>query len=158
MRTLAKNKVKMQYALLLGETPIYALDENGEKIVDWTDDDGTIYYQETGEYEPVYSTPQEFLSNISMSGNDAEAKEYGLSTADYEAVLVFDNDSVPLVEGALIWHTSVVESKYVEETELEIGDKKVSTTAPIVVSADFSVIKISRSLNFTKAILKAVNK
>ena len=158
MRTLAKNKLKMHYALLLGNAPIYVLDEDGDRVVSYVDEDGTVYYEETGEYEPTYSTPKDFLSNINMSGDDAIQKEYGLSTADYEAVLVLDNNAVPLVEGALIWHTSSIQSKYDKETEIELENEKVLTTAPIAESADYRVIKISKSLNQTKVILKAVKK
>lgn len=158
MRTLAKNKQLMKHALLIGEAPVYAVDKNGNRIIDYTEDDGIIIYQETGESELVYSTPQEFFANISMSGSEAEAEEYGLSISDYQAVIVYDKGAVPLTEGSLVWFKSEVENRYDEEMEIDIEDEKVITTAPKPISADYTVIKISESINFTKAILKAVNK
>lgn len=145
MRTLAKNKQTMKYALLLGQA---------EGI--YTDEDGNKY--PVGNYEEIYSTPIDFQCNLSMGGSEAEAMEYGLSVADYEATMVYENGAFPLAEGSLIWTSSEVKSLYGEETEIEIDGEKFLTTAPVPTSADYRVLKISKSLNFTKAILKAVNK
>lgn len=158
MRTLAKNKVKMHYALLLGDAPTYVLDEDGNPEVDYVDDDGIVHYLETGESKPTYSSPEKFFASISMSGSEAEAKEYGLSIADYEAVLAYDRSAFPFKEGDLIWHESEVQCQYAEEVEIDLDGNKVITNAPIEVSADYRVLKISNSLNQTKAILKAINK
>lgn len=150
MRTVRRNKQKMLYALALGSTPIYNFYE---------DDEGNKYPLETGEYELTYSTPIEFFANISMSGSDAEATEYGLSTADYQAIIELDKGAIPIKEGSLIWFKSDVEYKYDgEEIEVEVNGETVLTKAPKPVSGDYTVVKISDSLNYTKAILKAVNK
>ena len=149
MRTLAKNKQPMKYALFLGQS----------EVMDWfTDEDGNKYPLGTGSYEDTYSTPLDFQCNLSMGGSEAEAMEYGLSIADYEATMVYENGAFPLAAGSLIWTSSEVKSLYEEETEIEIDGEKFLTTAPIPTSADYRVLKISKSLNFTKAILKAVNK
>lgn len=145
MRTLAKNKQPMKYALFLGQS------------VEWyEDEDGNRYPLDN--YEDVFSTPIDFQCNLSMGGSEAEAMEYGLSIADYEATMVYENGAFPLTEGSLIWTSSEVESLYEEETEVDIDGVKFKTTSPIPTSADYRVLKISKSLNFTKAILKAVNK
>lgn len=151
MRTLGRNKLPMKYALYLSKSEIYDFYE---------DEDGNRYPIPTGEKEATYATPKEMRANISKGGGDAEAMEYGLSTADYQAVLLFDKNEYPLEEGSLVWEKSPVEYKYGGE-EVEAKDKNgetVLTKAPIPISADYTVIKISDSLNFTKAILKAVNK
>lgn len=155
---LKRNKVKMYYALLLGDAPTYILDENGNPEVGYIDDEGTVHYLETGDSKPTYSTAEEFHANISMSGSEAEAKEYGLSIADYEAVLAYNKNEFPFKEGDLIWYESEVQNQYAEEVEIDLDGNKVMTTAPVDVSADYRVLKISNSLNQTKAILKAINK
>lgn len=150
MRTLKKNKQKMKYALQIGEIPIYE---------QYTDTDGNTYPLDTGTREIAYSTPKEFSANITMSGGEAEAREYGLSIDQYEAVISYSKGSLSLVEGALIWFGSNV--KYKNDGELiEVDTKngKQMIKVPENVSADYQVLKISPSINEEKAILKAVNK
>lgn len=151
MRTLRKNKQKMYYSNLIGTAPVYEYYE---------DEDGNKYQLDTGQQELYYSTPQEFFANIAMSGGEAEAVEYGLSTSDYQSTAVYQKNAYPIKEGTLIWHKSQIEYEY-GGTEIEIeteNGEKVLTTAPIAVSSDYQVIKVSDSLNFTKIILKATNK
>ena len=157
MRTLRKNKQSMKYALQIGEVPIYNRDENGEIIYEhYEDSDGNIIYYEdengnkipsvTGEYEIGYSEPVSFLSSLAMSGGEAEAQEFGLSISDYNATLLCQKGAYPIVEGSLIWTKSEVGYK---DTNNEIVDRN---------TADYSVIKVSESLNFVKYVLKAVVK
>ena len=136
----------MKYSINHGEQPIYVLDEDGNKIVEFVDDEGTVYYQETGSYETVISVPEDFLGNIAMSGGEAEAQEYGLSVGDYNAVISATKNEVPLALGALIWLDSAVEFE-------DDGNTKPKET-----SADYRVIKVSESLNEVKYILKAIVK
>lgn len=157
MRTILKNKQSMKYALQIGEVPIYNRDENGEIIYEhYEDSDGNIIYyldengnkipSETGEYEIGYSNPVDFLSSIAMSGGEAEAVEFGLSTSDYEATLLCEKGVYPIAEGSLIW------------TKSEVGYKDTGNTVVDGNTADYSVIKVSESLNFVKYVLKAVVK
>ncbi len=141
----------MKYALLLGEVEI---------MREYTDSDGKTYPLEpTGKVETYYSTPSEFMASMSMSGSSAEAMEYGLSTADYQAVLSCSRGAYPISEGSLIWITSEVQTKYNSETEVTFDDGTTGmTTAPIAISADYTVIKCSPSLNEDRFLLKAVNK
>ncbi len=160
MRTLRKNQQKMYCSNLIGTSPHYVLDDDGNKIIDYVDDEGNIYYREEGDEILYYSTPQEFYANIAMSGGEAEAVEYGLSTADYQCTAVYQKNAYPIKEGTLIWYKSSIEYEY-GGAEIEIegeNGEKVLTTAPIAVSSDYQVIKVSDSLNFTKIILKATNK
>lgn len=151
MRTVRRNKTPLLYSSYLSQADIYDFYE---------DEEGNRYPIPTGEKEPVYSTPEEIDANISKSGGEAEAMEYGFSVADYQAVLLFSKGSYPLKEGSLVWENSPVEYQYDGE-EIEVDDGNggtVKTKAPVPISADYTVIKISDSLNYTKAILKATNK
>ena len=146
MRTLRRNKQAMKYSIKGERQPIYVLDENGNKIVEFVDDEGNVYYRETGSYTNGWHEPVKFMGNIAMSGGEVEAQEYGLSVGDYNAIIVVSKGTVPLVEGALIWLKSEVE--YLDEQNINL-DK---------TSADFEVIKASESINEVKYILKAIVK
>lgn len=147
MRTLKKNKRVMYYALPTGKEVVeYQLDENGNKIVSYIDQSGTVYYVETGQKSQGYYKPVEFKSNIALSGGEAEAQEFGLSIADYSAVMVDDVGKWPIVNSTLIWFGS--EPKY-KDNEKTILDQK---------SADYMVLKVSPSLNTVRYVLKAIVK
>lgn len=143
MRTLRKNKQKMHYALYLGKQEIPMIDKvTGEIIIDYVDSEGNEYPRM--EKVDVYSEPTQFFGNISMSGGEAEAVEFGLNLADYEAVLVMGKNTLPINETSLIWLDTepIVEaSGYVDQ-----------------YSADYKVIKVSPSLNVDKYVLKKVVK
>lgn len=151
MRTLRKNAQPLQYALQIAEIPEF-------ETIYYEDEDGNQYpidVKPTGKTEVVYSEPVDFMASISMSGGEAEAVEYGLSQQDFSAVIITQLNSVPLKEGALIWHTSEPQLKHIE---VEIDDIALNGDYPIKTSADFIVMKKSPSLNFDKYILTAVNK
>lgn len=174
MRTLRRNKQSMYYALQVGEVPIYARDNDGNIIYQsYTDSDGNeIFYlnddgnkipMDTGESMIIYGTPQEFDANVAESGGEAEAQTFGLSVADYEAVALYEKGAYPIVIGALVWRDSKPKCEYDHEVPFEIenadGEKvTVYSTAPEETSADYRVIKTPTSLNFTRAILKAIVK
>lgn len=138
MRTLNKNKQKMYYSLMGSEddrVPIYDY---------YKDDEGNEYKLESGEYVIPYLPPVEFFGNIAMSGGDSEASEFGLNTADYEAILVVPKSLLPINEKSVIWFEN--EPQYNREG---IVNEK---------SADYKVIKHIPSLNFDKYALKKVVK
>ena len=144
MRTLRRNKQEMKYSIKGEPQPIYELDENGNKIVEFVDDEGNVYYRETGSYTSGWSKPEVFYGNIAMSGGEAEAQEFGLSVADYNAVISASRNELPLILGAYIWQNSEVEYKDEDKTDVK------------ETSADYQVIKVSESLNEVKYILKAI--
>ena len=150
MRTLRKNEQKLHYAVPTGEKiPIYQLDENGHKIISYTDEEGNAYYaEETGDYELQYNDPVEFSANIALSGGEAEAQEFGLSIADYNAVIVADVDKFPIVNGTLIWHESPVKYKEINDGTMVLDSK----------SADYVVLKVSKSINVVRYVLTSVVK
>lgn len=121
--------------------PIYETDEDGN-IIYYTDEDGNQIPLESGNYTSGWSEPKDFKGNIAMSGGEAEAKEFGFSVADYDAVLVLDKNEVPLEEGSIIWHTKEV--KYKPDGNIDEA------------SADYTVRKVSNSLNSAKYVLKAI--
>ena len=135
MRTLKKNKQKMYYALF----------SEGVAVTEtYFDEAGVPYELATGETEDVYNTPVEFFGNIAMSGGEAEAQEYGLNLADYEATLVVDKNTLPLTETSLIWlntETRTHDNGRVDE-----------------YSADFRIVKISHGLNVDKYVLQRIVK
>lgn len=144
MRTLLKNMQNLKYSLEDGTWVIYEYGSDGLPKVAYTDEEGNVYYVE---HETTkWTEPVDFLANISLSGGEAEAMEFGLSISDYDAVILTANDVVPLVIGTRIWHTSEV--KYQDLLNTVIDEK----------SADYIVFKVNRSLNFTKYVLKAVVK
>lgn len=145
MRTLRRNQQSMKYALQIGEVPIYQTDEDGN-IIYYEDSDGNRIPLETGETEIGYSEPVSFLSSLAMSGGEAEAQEFGLSTSDYNATLLCQKGAYPIDEGSLIW------------TKSEVGHKDTNNEITDPISADYEVIKVSESLNFVKYVLKAVVK
>lgn len=146
MRTLAKNKQKLKYALFLKNEPEYVLDENGEKIVEFVDEDGIVYYKQTGNLKTYYGDLAEFLGNISLSGGESREVNYGVDVSAYDAVLVMDKDALPITETSLIWHESEVGYKDAEETEIDAE------------TADYKVTRVSPSLNQVKYLLERVVK
>lgn len=135
MRTLKKNNQKMYYALQDKVVPIYEV---------FTDAEGNEYKIETGEFDFAYSEAVQFFGNIAMSGGEAEAHEFGLNLADYEAILVVAKNTLPITETSLIWLNSV------PKTDAEWNTDEYS--------ADYRIVKISPSLNYDKYVLKRIVK
>lgn len=155
MMMLESNKQKMYYSLLDSEIPVYERDEDGNIIyqsyidsdgneIFFLDENGEKIPVETGDTELSYSDPVEFFGNIAMSGGESEAVEFGLDIGDYSAVLVMDKGTLPIDETSLIWHTT---------------EPKMDKNGMIDEhSADYTIVKISPSLNVDKFVLKAVVK
>lgn len=141
---LARNKQKLKYALQNSEMPVYQTDEDGNIIYD--NINGTKIPRETGESDIGYEMPVDFMANIAMSGGKAEAVEFGIDVSAYDATLICDKDAFPITETSLIWHKSEPTYKDIAQTIVEPN------------SADYSVVKISQSLNFVKYVLKRITK
>ena len=142
MRTLAKNKVPMKYALYEGQEDVFVKDDNGEPIVDYIDEQGNIYYRT--ETVSKYSEPTDFFASISMSGGESEAVEFGVDIGNYDAVVISALNEFPISETRFIWTTS--EPQYTAEGRLNIA------------TADFRVKAVKPSLNQTKYLLSAITK
>lgn len=139
MRNLNRNKQPMHYAVLIGTEPIYVLDDEGNPVIAYVDDDGNVYYQETGNYRNIYSAPVSFDGNIATTGGESESVPFGLNTGDYSAVLVVEKGILPISESSLIWH----------ETIPEVDSNGYAKEA----SADYRVAKKAPSLNEMKYVL-----
>lgn len=144
MRTLRKNKQKLYYALQIGEQPQYELDEDGNKIIDYIDDEGNVYYRQSGDTDIVYSKPVPFFGNIVTSGGESEIVEFGVNLADYEAILVTSKGLLPINETSRIWQNNAP----VLNVDGTVDEH----------SADYTVVKVSQSLNVDKYILKKIVK
>lgn len=155
MRTLNRNKQQMYYSLLGAEKEIYVLDNDGNRMLDYVDTDGIEYYRT--EKAILYTTPIEFYGNIATSGGEAEAVEYGVNMADYQAKIVLPINSIPLAETSLIWHKNEPKTALMEYWFVG-NDEKTYIEVPDESSADYSVIKISPSLNFVTYVLKQIVK
>lgn len=147
--TLAQNKQRLKYALQNGSVPVYETDDEGN-IIYYEDSDGNRIPMETGETTVGYSEPVVFFGNIAMSGGEIKEQEYGLSVADYDAVLIMAKDEIPISETSRIWFES------------EVGYKQVLFDYPTVIvdgdTADFRVLAIKPSLNTVKYVLRRINK
>lgn len=106
MRTSERDKQKMFYSLLEDTKPIYVLDSNGNKIVDYVDEDGNIFYRETGDFRATYTEPIEFWASISSNLNEMHCREFGVDQSSIYAQLCVAKDYVPLAFGAKIWKDS----------------------------------------------------
>lgn len=129
MRTLNKNKQTIYYAL--------KTTKDAENTTDTITVDGETVYIDEGGYEIEYSVPVPFSANIGFSGGDSINVEFGVDLSAYDAIIVTDFKAIPITETSLIWF----------ETEPPENKSDGST-------ADYSVVAVKSSLNFTKAILK----
>lgn len=142
MRTLNKNKQTLYYANQDRLVPIYE---------EYTDEDGNTYPLDTGETKLVYGDAKEFEGNIAMYGGESEAVEFGISTSDYEAVLL-------LSKGAKDKKGNVIELKETSLVWFETEPKKDENGYTDEFSADYRVVKPSPSLNTVRYVLKKVVK
>lgn len=141
MRSLKKNQQKLFFSQFREEIKVYKRDENGN--IEYVEIDGEQSPIEIG-IAPGYNAPVLFYANIAMSGGESETKEYGVSTSDYEAVLVLSDKTLGISETSRIWHTT--EPKINADGTVD-GD-----------SADYSVLAVKPSLNGTKYLLKKLPK
>lgn len=144
------NMQPMKYALQGQEVAIYERDEDGN-ILYYTDSDGNPYLDDNGNKIPKvleektgFSEPVDFKASISFSGGEAQTKEYGFNTADFDAVLLTDKEKYPLQKGDLIWLDN--EPAYTDEGLID------ETTA------DFTVVGVKPALKSAKYMLKATVK
>nr|DAH24211.1 MAG TPA: hypothetical protein [Caudoviricetes sp.] len=144
------NKQAMKYSLQGQTVTIYERDDDGN-ILYYTDNDGNPYLDDEGNKMPKileekigFSKPEDFEANIAFSGGEAQSKEYGFDTADFDAILLTDRNVLPIQKGDLIWLDS--EPTYT-------SDSLVDET-----SADFTIVGIKPALCSTKYMLKAVVK
>lgn len=144
------NKQAMKYSLQGQTVTIYERDDDGN-ILYYTDNDGEPYLDSEGNKIPKvleektgFSEPVDFKANIAFSGGEAQSKEYGFDTADFDAILLTDRNTLPVQKGDLIW---------LDSKPTYTSDSLVDET-----SADFTIVGIKPALCSTKYMLKAVVK
>lgn len=130
LRTLKRNTQRMYYALFKGSEPIYELDNDGNRIVEYEDEEGNVYYRENGTEHSVYYPPVEFHASISSKLNEMHAREYGVDQSSIYSELTCSKGLIPLEYGAKIWRKS----------EVEWLDKNFNI--PDETSSDYTVIGI----------------
>ena len=116
MRNLKKNEQQMYYSLLIGEEPIYELDEDGNKKVGYVDEDGHTHYLETGEKEAVYSKPVPFQNGISGKLSEVLVKEFGIDDTSMYAEMDAEANKYPIVAESIIWRKSEILYKGADKT------------------------------------------
>lgn len=148
------NKQSMKYSQQGQTVTIYERDDDGNILYEgYTDTEGNFipYLDDEGNKIPKvleektgFSEPVDFKANIAFSGGEAQTKEYGFNTADFDAVLLTDREKYPLQKGDLIWLDN--EPTYTDEGLID------ETTA------DFTVVGVKPALTSTKYMLKATVK
>lgn len=129
MRTLRKNRQQMKYAIPLYQEDKYKYDADGNKLIDYVDDDGTIFYVTTGEPETIYSEPVEFDGNIAGKIREVLAKEFGIDNEPNYATLVTAKGEYDFKYGTLIWRNH-------EPTYKEFNGNMIIDSA----SSDYGVV------------------
>ena len=90
--------------------------------------------------------PVDFRANISFSGGEAQAQEYGFNVADFDAVIITDRNKFPFSKGDIIWLDSEV--GYKDEDKAHVDE----------LTSDFVIVGVKPSLTSTKYVLKARTK
>lgn len=137
MRSLKKNQQKLWYSTYSNQITIYERDSDENIIYDEIDGEKIprIIAERAG-----YNNPVSFYANVAMSGGETEAKEYGLNSTDYEAVIMTTDKTLPIDELSLIWQKTV---PVINSDGTVDGD-----------SADYKVIAVRPSLNAVRYFLK----
>lgn len=148
------NEQAMKYSLQGQTVTIYERDDEGNILYEgYTDTEGNFipYLDDEGNKIPKvleektgFSEPVDFKANISFSGGEAQSKEYGFDTADFDAILLTDRNMLPIKKGDLIW---------LDSKPTYTSDSLVDET-----SADFTIVGTKPALCSTKYMLKAVVK
>jgi hypothetical protein len=139
------NKQAMKYSLQGQTVTIYERDDDGNILYEgYTDTEGNFipYLDDEGNKIPKvleektgFSEPADFKANIAFSGGEAQSKEYGFDTADFDAILLTDRNTLPIQKGDLIWLNS---------KPTYTSDRLVDET-----SADFTIVGIKPALYST---------
>lgn len=148
------NKQAMKYSLQGQTVTIYERDEDGNILYEgYTDTEGNFipYLDDEGNKIPKileektgFSEPVDFKANIAFSGGEAQSKEYGFDTADFDAILLTDRNTLPIQKGDIIW---------LDSKPTYTSDSLIDETL-----ADFTIVGIKPALYSVKYMLKATVK
>ena len=143
---MEKNKQKMYYSLFKDSEIEYALDDDGNKIIDGYYSDGYPIYREIGTKNSFYDTPVQFKAIIRGKLNEMHAKEYGVDQSSVYMEICCLKGYLPLEYGSRIWKDSPIQW----EDELnQIPDEN---------SADYIVVgSLKEALNYDFFLLRRNN-
>lgn len=108
---MKKNKQKMKYSLFIGSVPIYETDEEGNPIVDYVDEEGNVFYRETGQKELQYGEPIPFFASISSELNELHARSFGVDQSSIYSTIVCKKGDLPFEYGVKIWKETPIKWK-----------------------------------------------
>ncbi len=171
---LSKKNMQKMYYLEQTSTKTAVDVTNAQGALEYIVVDGTSVPLETGYYEIGHEQRDGettnadklvmFYGNISMSGGETYLEEYGVNSADYDAVLVVPKNSLPITETSYVWFES--SPKYMDGNIVDNGTNEVRTSGnrKIIITtgrvdtatADYRVVKVVLSLGIEKYLLKAV--
>jgi hypothetical protein len=144
MRLCRRTQQRLFYSVQESVVPVYETNIDGNIVYD--EIDGEQVPVETGSTEIRYSVPKEIFATVSVSGGEAEAKPYGMDTSSYDATIILPTGLVNIPEGSVLWRNSEIEYKDEDCTIID------------AMSADYIVVKVSESQNYTRYVLKARTK
>lgn len=146
MRMLEKNKQNMHYSLFASSTTEYALDDDGNKIIDGYFSDGTPIYREIGTKAPHYTEPIPFKASISGKINEMHAKDYGIDQSSLYSEISCLKGYLPFVYGTKVW----------KDTPIAWEDE--INRIPNKDSADYTVVgMLTESINYDFFLLQRNN-
>ena len=121
MRSLARNKQKIYYALYASKTEV--VDEYGNK---------------TGEYSVTYSTPVEYHINVSAARGTADVEQFGIN-ANYTKTMVTNDMSCPITESSVLW----VGKEAVVDTVIQPHNYVVVSVARSINSITYAIREVT---------------
>lgn len=126
MKCLWRNRVRIFYANCVGREPV--IDEYGN---------------ETSEYKPIYSNPQEAGGNVSSARGEVTTRQFG-DHESYDRVIVMDDPKVPIEKSSILWIETmpVIKSDGTTDTPHDYIVKRV---APSLNSVSIAVSKVNVS-------------
>lgn len=140
MRSLKKNMQKLYFATYSEQITIYQRDSDGNIIYD--EIDGDLYPRIIAE-RAGYGEPKEFYANISAAKGTSDSEVFGVSL-DYTKTISTSDMTLPLSETSLIWFET--EPRYNSDGSVDES------------SADYSVVRVAKSLNNIAYAIKALPK
>ena len=150
MLTLVFNKQHMWYALQIGYRYEYAKDRNGNIIQDFVD--GKYVPRTTGEPVMQYSDPVEFYANIKGgisntfgNGSKAEESAYGVSLADYDAIIYAMKGELPITETSLIWFDNEPKFKADGTVDPKSADYRVVRVPPVLDEVVYMLDRLDKN-------------
>ena len=95
MRIMARNSVKVWYALYEGDNDVTTTDEWGNTLM-------------TGEHRIEYSDPKCIKASVSPASGEAQVEMFGTEVS-YSRVMIVDDLKCPIDENSVLWISTLPE-------------------------------------------------